>query len=67
MGFKMRSGNGPLAFKNMGSSPANVGVTSIVDLSRLKKDDDNVIETDYLFQKSRVEDQKPTFKRIQRS
>ena len=25
MGFKMRSGNGPLAFKNMGSSPAKQG------------------------------------------
>lgn len=28
MGFKMRSGNGPLAFKNMGSSPAKVDLKS---------------------------------------
>tara|TARA_R110001592_G_scaffold179048_1_gene420407 strand:- start:397 stop:1023 length:627 start_codon:yes stop_codon:yes gene_type:complete len=27
MGFKLRSGNGPLAFKNMGSSPAKQGFT----------------------------------------
>tara|TARA_R110001599_G_scaffold349519_1_gene577975 strand:+ start:1 stop:1089 length:1089 start_codon:yes stop_codon:yes gene_type:complete len=53
----MRSGNGPLAFKNMGSSPANDGVKSSFNPKVFDKED-NVIETDILFQKSRVDDPK---------
>tara|TARA_R110001592_G_scaffold152900_1_gene380821 strand:- start:1176 stop:1967 length:792 start_codon:yes stop_codon:yes gene_type:complete len=30
MGFKLRSGNGPLAFKNMGSSPAKQGLMGVL-------------------------------------
>ena len=56
MGFKMRSGNGPLAFKNMGSSPAKADVPSTFDINKILPKNPNVIETDILFQKSSVDD-----------
>ena len=57
--FKMRSGNGPLAFKNMGSSPAKADVPSTFDINKILPKNPNVIETDILHQKSKAEDQRP--------
>jgi len=44
MGFKMRSGNGPLAFKNMGSSPAKQSMfgPSKLDLKSANADDSTI-------------------------
>jgi len=44
MGFKLRSGNGPLAFKNMGSSPAKQSMfgPSKLDLRSANEDDSTV-------------------------
>ena len=37
MAFKMRSGNGPLAFKNMGSSPAKQSKMTREELTKLQE------------------------------
>jgi hypothetical protein len=57
-GFQLRSGNKAKApFKMMGSSPANDGVKSSFNPKVFDKED-NIVETDILFQKSRVDDPK---------
>ena len=39
-GFQLRSGNGPLAFKQMGSSPAKINVGAIAGVLSTKKDNE---------------------------
>ena len=58
-GFVPRSGKAKgMPFKEMGSSPANDGVKSSFNPKVFDKED-NIVETDILFQKEKKENQKP--------